>query len=1057
VSDLVVSEAAATAIERFLSEEFTRPLAARSLLDANTSLVDSGFRAIGFEPGDVATAGSLRAQWLRPAARPAASPAEFLASLDALSPLRDPERVETELIRFELEPSGNRATGLIRLRWAGIAAAAHPAPGTRTDLTLFAEIEVLQGARGWRLSAFRPAAPNHHAHGSGLLITGPPHPLLADRTDSVGLTLGTSRANRELIQSFINRHLTLALGGLSVTDFNGDERPDLIATRSEETSLVFLNDGNSGFVPQALPIQRTGDHPAFLLAVDLDGDGLDELVSSQVNDYEGALAYAGLWTRTQLQAQNPDQDQTPGNTVTGWRHIPRAFALPNPIGMRRVAVQNVVPVDVDGDNDLDLYFAVYGNAESRGEHYNSVEAHDGADNYLLINQGRLAFTEESDERGMTGTGYTYVGLSFDADHDGDFDILEGNDFGPNVLWRNEGGYFKADETMGLGGVSAYTMGAALADLDANGAWDLYVSNMSSEEGMRMVRHAPDLSDHMRSRVDTIARGNRLYREPTGGAGPWEERAQTLGVHEGEWAWGCQFIDIDGNGTEEILVTNGFASHEDPELGDWQTYYWRQVLDDAARLQRGETTADVNTQVRFQGSFNGHERDRLFLRVDGTDPDRPWIDGGYCLGFDDAHDGRAIAPMDADGDGDLDLVMLTLGGLEFRENLSPRSDRWIRLRVLNASGGPALGARIQLTASGQTLARHVAIVEGFQSQVSTDLHISLPPGSTSGIERLVVQWPDGSTEPLAAPPTGKLVTVTRGDPSPSTVEVATLPGWSADALSIPPAWRGEIRERVNNQRKTKAGSAPRLIAVGKARRGEATTGSAPEPMATAVVDSDGEVLRWFAGTGAPDAMEAFRQLGFAEPSSTALLIEHGRAALAESRYRDALKIFRQAVQGRDDLGVTDAPAYEGLARAHVYLGRTDLAEAAYKRSVELDADYAIGHFNLAAGHAQQGRFDEAIKSLREVQRIEGNTDRVVGSMVENAGSSHRTELAREYGAIWMDSHPKDSAMLTLLGNVEALARNLKGAKTCFERALQIDPRNRAARELLDETLKRLSGQ
>ncbi|MFT5734962.1 MAG: hypothetical protein ACI8WY_003648, partial [Planctomycetota bacterium] len=36
-------------------------------------------------------------------------------------------------------------------------------------------------------------------------------------------------------------------------------------------------------------------------------------------------------------------------------------------------------------------------------------------------------------------------------------------------------------------------------------------------------------------------------------------------------------------------------------------------------------------------------------------------------------------------------------------------------------------------------------------------------------------------------------------------------------------------------------------------------------------------------------------------------------------------------------------------------------------------------------------------------------------------------------------------------------NLKGAKTCFERALQIDPRNRAARELLDETLKRLSGQ
>ncbi|WP_419190221.1 FG-GAP-like repeat-containing protein [Saltatorellus ferox] len=1056
-TDLVASEAAATAIERTLAEAFTRPLAGRALEDAAACLVEAGFRGISPELGPEGTAGPLSIRWLQPAAGPSSSTQEFLAALDALNPLSSAERVETELFRFELAPSKDRATAVARLRWAGLAAADHDHPGARVDLTIFAEIEVRKEALGWRLATFLPTtAPRRdypaNALGSGLRLVGPATPLFVDRTASVGLHLGTSAENRKIIQSFIDRHLTLALGGLGVVDFNGDERPDLIATRSGETSLVFLNDGDSGFVPLPLPIEDATDHPAFLLTVDLDGDGLDELVSSQVSRFDGPLAYAGLWTRTA---------ETPGGEPGPWRHLPRAFPLPNAVGMRRLAVQTVAPLDVEGDGDLDLFFAVYGNAASRGEHYNSVEAHDGADNYLLINQGNLTFTEESDARGIHGTGYTYVALSFDADHDGDFDLFEGNDFGPNHLWRNEGGQFVDDETMGLGGVSAYTMGAALADLEADGAWDLYVSNMSSEEGMRMVPHAADLSDHMRSRVDTIARGNRFFSQPpaSGATEPpptetlWRERAQTLGVHEGEWAWGCQFVDVDGDGAQEILVTNGFASHQDASLGDWQTYYWRQVLDDAARLERGERTADVNTKVRFQGSFNGHERDRLFVRTGGTDPDRPWVDGGYCLGFDDSHDGRAIAPLDADGDGDLDLAILTLGGLEFRENVSAPVASWVRLRLLDGSGQPALGARVYLTAGEDTLARHVALVEGFQSQVSPDLHISLPDGATA-IDRMRIRWVDGHEETLEGIPTGQLVTITRTSSGPaqaSMVAAAAVPRWASGALAIPSTWSQELEQTTRALRRTKGGTGPRAVAV---RRG-ATEGSDPSPAATAVIDSDGDVLRWFRGTGDEVAIAAFLELGTAERSAPSILIEHGRFALAESRYRDALAIFGRAVEGRGDLGVTDAPAFEGIARAHVYLGRMDLAETAYRRSVELDPDYALGHFNLAASHAAAGRFEEAIRSLLEVQRLEGNTDRVVGSLVENAGSAGAVELAEEYAAIWMKTHPDDADMLTLIGKVEARAGDLLAARSRFERALQLAPRNQEARDALNLTLQLLS--
>ena len=460
VSDLGRSETAAVAIEGILLEAFVRPLSEGTPGTARSSLLDEGFRGVGFAEGRGSTAGPLDVQWLLGSEEEAASPAAFLESIADLARLSQTERVEAELIRFELDPERPRATGLARIRWAGIEAE------RRIDLTLFAEFEFQKPIDAWKLATFLPADPGSHVDGAGLRLVGPKAPLLQDATESVGLTFGTSQENREFIQTFIDRHITLALGGISAVDHNADGLMDLIATRAEEASLVFLNDGDSGFVPEPLPVARQADRPAFILSVDLDGDGLDELVASQVTDFEGDLAFGGLWTRSL-----PEGQQT-GDSPAPWRHVPRAFALPNPVGMRRLAAQTAVPIDVEGDGDLDLFIAVYGNAASRGERYNSVEAHDGAQNYLLINQGGLQFTEEGAERGLSGTAYTYIALGFDVDHDGDTDLFEGNDFGPNILWRNDGGQFTSDPGFGLNGVSAFTMGAALADLEADGTLSL---------------------------------------------------------------------------------------------------------------------------------------------------------------------------------------------------------------------------------------------------------------------------------------------------------------------------------------------------------------------------------------------------------------------------------------------------------------------------------------------------------------------------------------------------------------------------------------------------------
>ncbi|MEM9802987.1 MAG: FG-GAP-like repeat-containing protein [Planctomycetota bacterium] len=1085
VQDFALSEPEALRLQQDLAGLIAEPLARGDVERAARALFTPDFAARLPTVERIERTGDVEISWLAPAAESVDEPRAFLEALVALAPLSGtPDRVEVEVDRFELDPSGERATGRARLRWAGGV----DDDGARVDLTLFGRSEA-RSAPGpdWALSRFDPeVASDDQPLGAGVVLRAGA-PRFVDRTAEVGLTFGTSAENRELLQAFVDRHRTLTLGGLSVVDFDRDGRQDLIATRSGEETLVFQNDGAGGFVPIELPIERYADHPAFVLYVDLDGDGREELVASETSRYEDGRAYAGLWTRTGAE---------PGE----WRHLPRAFALPNPVGLRRLAVQTVVPIDVEGDGDLDLFFAVYGSSESRGDRYNTVEAYDGADNHLAINQGDLVFTEESEARGITGTGYTYVALAFDADHDGDTDLFEGNDFGPNVLWRNEGGRFVADGELGFDGVSAYTMGAALADLEADGRWDLYVSNMSSEEGMRMVPHAAEISESMRGVVDTIARGNALYSEPEGG-GRWDERARRLGINEGEWAWGCQFVDVDGDGGLELFVTNGFASHRNRGLGDWQTYYWQQVLDDALRLERGELSRNVNADLRFTGSFNGHERDRLFVRAAGGDPDRPWVDAGWCLGVDAAHDGRAIVPFDPDGDGDLDLALWTLGGLVFYENTGEPTG-WTRL-ALEPKAAPriALGARVEVRRGDVIERRHVALVEGFQSQIDPDVHVGLgaaPDGATVGTS-IEIEWPSGERETIEDAPAGRRLVVREGE---GVARADEVPAWPYRALPEDPdlTWAKRLAHAIRaatgptqvpkplviRVRDDLSGPEPprdgpiaaaaegvRFVDVGP-RTGTVVDASVDRNRTllveldlvaqavgayrevTIVYDARDMVLRIFRGPAEPAAVAAFCRLASDERAFPHLLIEHGRLALEEARYREALLLFDRALRDRTDLSPVDAAGFEGMGRAQVLLGRIDLAVDAYRGAVDLDPDYALGHINLGAALSRLERFDEAVLALQEARRVEGDSQRVLGALAEAAASADRHELARESAMAYLATAPDDVAMTVLLGKVEARAGVLDRAAELFERALELEPPNEEARSALG-AVKRLLGE
>jgi Flp pilus assembly protein TadD len=924
------------------------------------------------------------------------------------------ERREFEMDRFFLNIDGERADGRAELYLAG-----ERKGGGRTDLRLRFEAAFARVDETWIVTRLDLL--------DGIAISSDAA-RFADITDAAGLHYLESEGNREMLRAFIDEHRILALGGLSAVDWNEDGFPDLIGTLDGSLSVLFLNDGRGGFVRRELPVKAPSECGTFLLHVDLDNDGIPELASSKAIRYSGDRASCGLYV------QGED----------GWVLRPDAFEFENVVGLRGIAIQTIVPFDANGDGLLDLFFGVYGNNESRSEAYNLVEAHDGGDNYLFINQGGLKFREQSDARGIHGTQYTYVGLAYDFDGDGDEDLFEGNDFGPNVLWQNDGsGRFRPAEGTVFDRESAYTMGVTLSDHDDDGRPSMYVVNMSSEAGERIARIADGLSDEMRERVRTIASGNMLYTQAEDGS--WFEHASMSNCAEGEWGWGALFCDLDGDGDDELFATNGFTSHSDPEAPDWDPYFWRQVTADGASMERGERSHDINLGLNFRGSYAGHQRDRLFA---STEHDRErFFDLAWHLGLDNVWDGRCALPLDVDGDGDLDLVLWTLQGLRLLENrMPPRSFARV---LLEAREGPpsALGARVSLVAGGKRQHDIVQIVEGFQTQVPLELHFGL--GEASVIESLTVSWPSGREQEWRDLPARRRLRLIEGV---SEVQVEELPAWpreSLDAVALQELARsispgptegaamavglldGEGLMGVFDELRTLAEKRDDLEL--RLRKGGGPAGT------TFVYDSRGRLRRVFREP--PVAADLVPLLeGIAdEPPFPELSVLTGRRELELGRPAEALGHFRAAREGDPGL----ASAAEGIARAQRMLGNIVAAEEAYELSIAIDPDYAIGHFNLGVIRTRTGRALEAVGAFEEALRIQGEKPETLLALAEAqivVGSLEKA-IAVLGRAIAADS--ERTAPHVLLGKLLGQQERLEEASAAFARALELDPDDQEA--------------
>ena len=196
-----------------------------------------------------------------------------------------------------------------------------------------------------------------------------------------------------------------------------------------------------------------------------------------------------------------------------------------------------------------------------------------------------------------------------------------------------------------------------------------------------------------------------------------------------------------------------------------------------------SSADAFLDVVREGrSFSGRERHCAFLNLG----DSSFCDVSTASGFDLQDDGRGLALVDWDRDGDLDVWISNRNGpqIRFLRNQASFGNHYVALRLHGTeSNRDAVGATVRVFPESELkpIMRTVRAGDGFLSQGSKWLHFGL--GESTAAVRVVVDWPSGISQSMTISELDRRYILTEGDDT-AVVDAATL-AFSKERLSRDP--------------------------------------------------------------------------------------------------------------------------------------------------------------------------------------------------------------------------------------------------------------------------------
>jgi len=462
-----------------------------------------------------------------------ASAAPILSADDFTEALRDLmgpwSRVESVLWKTkgaEFQALGKKRWGKIKLFISMMGAGADDEPITISGWAYARAVKI----RGeWMFDRFKLTSLSEARRSAT---------IFSDVTAAAGVARSGIRFGQPGNNSF-------AWNGSAGGDVDGDGRWDLFCTGPASNVLYMASEsGHFGEEAKARGVARPGGGTGALF-FDFENDGDQDLFVGQVGWRESNGKLGGLNLQAYLNEGN-GRFETKSDDL--------GFDEPG-------VLYSLTAFDYDNDGFIDMFGCGYGRVEV--EHNNSwTQATNGSPNALYHNRGGERFEEVAESAGLLGTDWTYAAAAADVDLDGDADLYLANDYGSNRLMRNNGDGTFTDVADQYGITDKGNgMGVSFGDLDNDGGLDLYVSNMSSTAGNRILgRLEEDIDSEIFKMLKKLAAGNSIF---LAGEQSFEKLPKDAGGVGASWAWSAALADYDLDGRLDVFCTNGFVTGDLP--------------------------------------------------------------------------------------------------------------------------------------------------------------------------------------------------------------------------------------------------------------------------------------------------------------------------------------------------------------------------------------------------------------------------------------------------------------------------------------------------------------